>query len=157
MSKSYSKTRVLVECALMVAIGTVLANIKIFTMPNGGSVTLLSMLPFVLVSFRHGVKWGRGTYSGTSTLWREGAVMKGDPEQRALLLGEYIVEHGATVRAAARAFGCSKSTVHKDVSVRLRTVGPELFRQVQMVLARNKAERHLRGGAATREKYHKPR
>lgn len=44
-----------------------------------------------------------------------------------------------------------------DVSVRLRTVGPELFRQVQMVLARNKAERHLRGGAATREKYHKPR
>ena len=78
--------------------------------------------------------------------------MKGDPEQRALLLGEYIVEHGATVRAAARAFGCSKSTVHKDVSVR-----PELFRQVQMVLARNKAERHLRGGAATREKYHKPR
>ena len=58
MSKSYSKTRVLVECALMVAIGTVLANIKIFTMPNGGSVTLLSMLPFVLVSFRHGVKWG---------------------------------------------------------------------------------------------------
>ena len=70
--------------------------------------------------------------------------MKGDPEQRALLLGEYIVEHGATVRAAARAFGCSKSTVHKDVSVRL-------------VLARNKAERHLRGGAATREKYHKPR
>ena len=72
--------------------------------------------------------------------------MKGDPEQRALLLGEYIVEHGATVRAAARAFGCSKSTVHKDVSVRLRTVGPELFRQVQMVLARNKAERHLRGG-----------
>ena len=70
--------------------------------------------------------------------------MKGDPEQRALLLGEYIVEHGATVRAAARAFGCSKSTVHKDVSVWLRTVGPELFRQVQMVLARNKAERHLR-------------
>ena len=52
------QTRVLVECALMVAIGTVLANIKIFTMPNGGSVTLLSMLPFVLVSFRHGVKWG---------------------------------------------------------------------------------------------------
>ena len=98
--------------------------------------------------------------------------MKGDPEQRALLLGEYIVEHGATVRAAARAFGCSKSTVHKDVSVRLRTVGPELFRQVQQrlpkcdpvlyrkvraVLDVNKAQRHLRGGAATREKYHKPR
>ena len=58
MSKTYSKTRILVECALMIAIGTVLSNIRIFTMPNGGSVTLLSMLPFVLVSFRHGVKWG---------------------------------------------------------------------------------------------------
>lgn len=79
--------------------------------------------------------------------------MKGDPERRAVLLGEYIVEHGATVRAAARAFGCSKSTVHKDVSTRLRTVSPHLFLQVKAVLARNKAERHLRGGAATREKY----
>ena len=58
MSKTYSKTRILVECALMIAIGTVLSNIKFFTMPNGGSVTLLSMLPFVLVSFRHGAKWG---------------------------------------------------------------------------------------------------
>jgi thiamine transporter len=58
MSKSYSKTRILVECALMIAIGTVLSNIRLFTMPNGGSVTLLSMLPFVLVSFRHGTKWG---------------------------------------------------------------------------------------------------
>ena len=83
--------------------------------------------------------------------------MKGDPEQRALLLGEYIVEHGATVRAAARAFGCSKSTVHKDVSVRLRTVGPELFRQVQMALSLVPGQHHQRGGAATREKYHKPR
>lgn len=58
MSRSYSKTRILVECALMIAIGTVLSNLKLFTMPNGGSVTVLSMLPFVLVSFRHGVKWG---------------------------------------------------------------------------------------------------
>ncbi|MEG1640541.1 MAG: energy-coupled thiamine transporter ThiT [Ruthenibacterium sp.] len=58
MSKTYSKTRTLVECALMIALGTVLAQLKIFEMPNGGSVTLLSMLPFVLVSFRHGVKWG---------------------------------------------------------------------------------------------------
>ena len=56
MSKTYTKTRTLVECALMIAIGTVLSNIKFFTLPNGGSLTLLSMLPFVLVSFRHGVK-----------------------------------------------------------------------------------------------------
>ena len=79
--------------------------------------------------------------------------MKVEPEQRAALLGEYIAKNGATVRAAARAFGCSKSTVHKDVSARLRTLQPELFRQVRAVLARNKAERHLRGGAATRKKY----
>ena len=81
--------------------------------------------------------------------------MRADPEQRAVQLAEYIVERGATVRAAAAAFGCSKSTVHKDVAVRLRTLQPELFRQVRAVLARNKAERHLRGGAATRRKYHK--
>ena len=79
--------------------------------------------------------------------------MKGDPEQRAVRLGEYIAANGATVRAAAQAFGCSKSTVHKDVSTRLRSVSPGLFAQVQAVLARNKAERHLRGGAATRKKY----
>ena len=58
MSKTYSKTRTLMECALMIALGTVLANIKIFEMPNGGSITLLSMLPFILVSYRHGTKWG---------------------------------------------------------------------------------------------------
>ena len=58
MAKTYSKTRILVECALMIAVGTVLANVKIYELPNGGSVTLLSMLPFVLISFRHGVKWG---------------------------------------------------------------------------------------------------
>ena len=81
--------------------------------------------------------------------------MKGDPEQRAVQLGEYITAHGATVRAAAAAFGCSKSTVHKDVSSRLRRVDPDLFQRVQAVLARNKAERHLRGGAATRRKYGK--
>ena len=58
MSKAYSKTRTLVECALMIALGTVLANIKIYSLPNGGSITLFSMLPFIMISFRHGVKWG---------------------------------------------------------------------------------------------------
>ena len=79
--------------------------------------------------------------------------MKADPEQRAVQLGEYIAAHNATVRAAAAAFGCSKSTVHKDVSTRLRAVDAALFARVQAVLARNKAERHLRGGAATRRRY----
>lgn len=83
--------------------------------------------------------------------------MREDPERRAVLLGEYIVSHGATVRAAAAAFGCSKSTVHKDVSARLRALSPSLYAQVRVVLARNKAERHLRGGAATRAKYQRRR
>ena len=74
-------------------------------------------------------------------------------EERACQLALYLIENRATVRAAAGKFGVSKSTVHKDVSTRLRTVDPALFARVQAVLARNKAERHLRGGAATRRKY----
>ena len=58
MSSSYTKTRIMVECALMIALGTILANIKIYELPNGGSITLLSLLPFILVSYRHGTKWG---------------------------------------------------------------------------------------------------
>lgn len=71
--------------------------------------------------------------------------MKGNPEERAVRLGEYIVATGATVRTAAERFGISKSTVHKDVTTRLRCQNQELFREVQQVLDRNKAERHLRG------------
>ena len=82
--------------------------------------------------------------------------MKGNPEERAVVLGEYIAQTGATVRAAAERFGISKSTVHKDITARLRHIDPTLFRQAQAVLERNKAERHLRGGAATRKKYAHP-
>ena len=79
--------------------------------------------------------------------------MNVEPEQRAALLGEYIAEHSATVRAAARAFGCSKSTVHKDITERLVHIRPMLAAQARVVLDANKAERHIRGGLATREKY----
>jgi putative DeoR family transcriptional regulator (stage III sporulation protein D) len=79
--------------------------------------------------------------------------MNVEPEQRAALLGEYIAEHSATVRAAARAFGCSKSTVHKDITERLVRIRPMLAAQARVVLDANKAERHIRGGLATREKY----
>ena len=79
--------------------------------------------------------------------------MKGNMEERAVLLARYMVENEATVRAAAGQFGVSKSTVHKDVSQRLRRQNPGLYREVRKVLARHKAERHLRGGQATREKY----
>ncbi len=75
-----------------------------------------------------------------------------DTDQRALEIGRYIVEHAATVRATAVVFGVSKSTVWKD-QTRLRRQAPALWRAVQQVLQRNKAERHLRGGEATRRKF----
>ena len=79
--------------------------------------------------------------------------MKGNPEERAVRLGEYIVAHKATVRGAAQAFGISKSTVHKDLSERLPTINRSLYEQVKAILNENKAERHIRGGIATRRKY----
>ena len=80
--------------------------------------------------------------------------MKGNPEQRAVRLGEFIAETGATVRDTAKKFGISKSTVHKDVSERLRAMGSPLYEEVKKVLEYNKSQRHIRGGIATREKYH---
>jgi putative DeoR family transcriptional regulator (stage III sporulation protein D) len=76
-----------------------------------------------------------------------------DIEQRARDLALYIIEHNATVRDAAKHFGVSKSTVHKDLSERLRHIDRALYVQVRAVLEQNKAERHLRGGEATRRKY----
>lgn len=70
-----------------------------------------------------------------------------------MLLGRYIIESGATVRSAAKKFGISKSTVHKDVTGRLRSLNPAMYAQVRQVLDQNKRERHIRGGIATREKY----
>ena len=74
-------------------------------------------------------------------------------ELRARELGMYIIEYETTVRAAAKRFGVSKSTVHKDVTERLKYLDLPLYRKVKVVLDRNKAERHIRGGMATREKY----
>ena len=74
-------------------------------------------------------------------------------EQRAMEIGNYIIEEGATVRQAAKKFGISKSTVHKDVTDRLSEINPALAQEARKVLDINKAERHLRGGLATKEKY----
>jgi putative DeoR family transcriptional regulator (stage III sporulation protein D) len=74
-------------------------------------------------------------------------------KERCVVLGTYLVENRATVRATAKQFKISKSTVHKDVTQALRHVSPALFEQVQSVLEQNKDERHLRGGAATKKKY----
>ena len=79
--------------------------------------------------------------------------MKGLPEERAIRLAQYIIEEGATVRQAAKKFGVSKSTVHKDITTRLKQLNGVLYTQVQAVLWRNKRERHIRGGLATKEKY----
>jgi putative DeoR family transcriptional regulator (stage III sporulation protein D) len=79
--------------------------------------------------------------------------VKGFVEQRAVELGEYIIQSKATVRKTAKKFGISKSTVHKDVSERLKKVNPQLYREVKSVLEINKAQRHIRGGMATRRKY----
>ena len=81
--------------------------------------------------------------------------MDGTIEQRACDLAVYIIETGATVRTAAKHFGISKSTVHKDLSQRLPQCNKFLYRQVRSVLELNKAQRHIRGGLATREKYRK--
>jgi len=74
-------------------------------------------------------------------------------EERACDLALYIIENNATVRMAAKRFNISKSTVHKDLSQRLPTFNKPLYLQVKEVLERNKAERHIRGGIATRRKY----
>lgn len=74
-------------------------------------------------------------------------------EKRACELAVYMIETGATVRAAARHFGISKSTVHKDISYRLKYYNYTLYQQVRQVLDINKQERHLRGGMATKRKY----
>jgi len=73
--------------------------------------------------------------------------------ERAELLADYVIETGATVRAAAKHFGISKSTVHKDLTYKLKAENPALWEQVREVLIHNKSERHLRGGAATKRKY----
>ena len=79
--------------------------------------------------------------------------MKGVVEERAVELGEYILQNNATVRAAAKRFHISKSTVHKYMTEYLESVDPVLYEKVRRVLDQNKAERHIRGGMATKQKY----
>ena len=80
--------------------------------------------------------------------------MKTYIEERAIEIANYMIEHNATVRQAAKNFGISKSTVHKDVTERLVQVNPTLAAQARKVIDVNKSERHIRGGQATKLKYH---
>ena len=73
--------------------------------------------------------------------------------QRSVVLGEHILDTGDTVRATAKVFKISKSTVHKDVTAKLSEQCPQLYIEVKKVLEQNKSERHIRGGMATRKKY----
>lgn len=82
-----------------------------------------------------------------------GLYVKPSLEERAIMLGEYIFENKSTVRSAAQKFGISKSTVHKDVSERLKAVNLNLYKEVKKILEINKLERHIRGGYATKNKY----
>ena len=79
--------------------------------------------------------------------------MKDYIEERAITIAIYIIDHNATVRQTAKAFGVSKSTVHKDVTERLLLINPTLAARARRVLDVNKSERHIRGGLATRNKY----
>ena len=79
--------------------------------------------------------------------------MKDYIEERTIELANYIIENKCTVRAAAKHFNISKSTVHKDITDRLYNINRSLYKEVQPILAENKAERHLRGGIATKNKY----
>ena len=81
--------------------------------------------------------------------------MKEDMDERACKIAQYLIETDATVRSAAGHFGISKSTVHKDLTQRLPRVNPGLWVQARAVLDRNKAQRHIRGGQATKRKYQK--
>ncbi len=79
--------------------------------------------------------------------------MKSHIEQRAVIIAKYILEKQATVRQTAKVFGVSKSTVHKDVTERLEEIQPTLASEVKQILEKNKSERHIRGGMATKLKY----
>ena len=80
-------------------------------------------------------------------------MIYGNTKERCEILAEYLVEKNATVRGVAQRFSVSKSTVHKDITIRLKSINPSLYRSVKEVLDKNKSERHLRGGEATRIKY----
>ncbi len=85
---------------------------------------------------------------------KTGAAIVGEgTQERCVILGQYIVENNATVRSAAKQFGISKSTVHQDITAKLKQVNAHLYNEVREVLQRNKEERHLRGGQATKRKY----
>ncbi len=88
-------------------------------------------------------------------MYNKRIVLEYSGRERCEILARYVIETGSTVRSTAHHFGISKSTVHKDLTTRLRYVSHSLFEQVKAVLEQNKEQRHIRGGEATRRKYNK--
>ena len=84
-------------------------------------------------------------------------MIKLKDKDRCIVVAEYVIENGSTVRSAAKHFGISKSTIHKDLTGKLKYISPNLYLDVKKVLNLNKSERHVRGGEATRKKYLKKR
>ena len=82
-------------------------------------------------------------------------MLRSHIEERAIVVAKYILEKNTTVRQTAKTFGVSKSTIHKDVTERLEEINPLLAKEVKTVLEKNKSERHIRGGMATKLKYEK--
>ena len=82
-----------------------------------------------------------------------GWVATYDEKDRCIKLAEYLIDNNSTVRATAKYFGISKSTVHKDIAEKLPHIQYELYQKAKNVLEKNKAERHIRGGQATKDKY----
>ena len=95
------------------------------------------------------------TYTSIKSCVKGGFFLKAYIEERAIEVANFIIYSNATVRETAKQFGISKSTVHKDVTERLEKINPKLAAEARKVLETNKAERHLRGGLATKEKYSK--
>ncbi len=93
------------------------------------------------------------TYTSTKPFYGVDVMFTDEIETRVAEIAEYVAATGATVRATAEKFGVSKSTVHKDLTERLKRIDSELFARVSEILAKNRAERHLRGGYATKRKY----
>jgi len=114
-------------------------------------IKLVSVIHAIMSAYSNHVKAARSEYCRTIRL---GVLfLKTNIEERACDLAVYIIENKATVRSAAKQFGISKSTVHKDLSERLQHINRALYVQVKEILEKNKAERHIRGGNATRRKY----
>jgi len=114
-------------------------------------IKFVSVIHAIMSAYSNHVKAARSEYCRTIRL---GVLfLKTNIEERACDLAVYIIENKATVRSAAKQFGISKSTVHKDLSERLQHINRALYVQVKEILEKNKAERHIRGGNATRRKY----